>query len=76
MEDKIFFVPGEVVTIKQDILNKPLMVVKSIDKVTIRSKTTEHQSPRATLFGITCFWFSTQGVMQESRFNTKDLMHV
>ncbi len=76
MENKVFFVPGDIVTIKQDIDNKPLMIVKTVDKATIRRKDSFSDSPKSMLFGITCFWFTTQGLLQESRFNTKDLTHV
>lgn len=76
IEEKVFFVPGDVVTIKQDIYNKPLMVVKSVDKATIRKRGADNEPSKSTLFGITCFWFTEQSQLQESRFNTKDLRHV
>ena len=74
MENKVFFAPGDTVTLKQDVPNKPVMIVKSIDKVTIRDREANH-STKPTLFGITCFWFTTAGELQENRFNTKDLIH-
>ena len=67
-EEKVFFTAGDVVTLRQDVPNKPLMVVRSIDKVTM-------QGEKPMLFGITCFWFTTTGEYQEKRFNTKDLVH-
>jgi len=76
MENKVFYVPGDVVTLKQDIPNKPIMIVKSVDKVTIRNKGNGEDIPKPTLFGITCFWFTSNGTYQETRFNTKDLVHV
>ncbi len=66
---KVFFNPGDIVTVKQEIPNKPLMVVKSVDKV--KSK----MDDRPQLFGITCFWFTVDGNYQSHRFNTKDLIH-
>lgn len=69
MEEKIFFTAGDVVTLKQEIPNKPIMVVRSIDKMQVKEE-------KPMLFGITCFWFTTTGEVQEKRFNTKDLVHV
>ena len=66
---KAFFTPGDIVTLKQEIPNKPKMVVKSIDKLTLRGD-------KPSLFGITCFWFTTEGQIQSERFSTKDLLFV
>ena len=68
-EEKVFFTAGDVVTLRQDISNKPVMVVKTVDKVT------PGHGEKPVLFGITCFWFTTTGEFQEKRFNTKDLIH-
>lgn len=68
-DDKVFFTAGEVVTLRQDIPNKPIMIVRSIDKVSAHAE-------RPILFGITCLWFTTTGEAQEKRFNTKDLSKV
>ncbi len=65
--EKVFFNPGDVVEIRQDIKFKPPMVVKSVDKATIRA------DQRNVLFGIRCFWFTEQMEYQEKIFNTKDL---
>ena len=60
MDEKVFFMPGDLVTLKQDIPNKPTMlVVKKEDQ---------------TLKGIRCRWFTKDGVLQEEVFNTKDLI--
>lgn len=75
MEEKVFFAPGDIVTIKQDIHNKPLMVVKSVDKSIIRKKGPDEEGSKSMLFGITCFWFTDNMSLEESRFNTKDLVH-
>ena len=64
----IFFSPGDVVMLKQDIAYKPLMIVKSIDKI---SET--HEKPK--LIGITCQWFNISMELQTARFSTKDLIH-
>jgi hypothetical protein len=71
MEEKVYFTPGDVVVIKQEVPNKPIMVVGSVDKAVVRSG----EGSKTTLFGISCFWFTTEGAIQEHRFNTKDLIH-
>lgn len=66
MEDKIYFLPGDTVTLKQEIPNKPTMlVIKKIVK-TIRNN--------PYFQGILCRWFTTEGLLQEGIFNTKDLI--
>lgn len=67
----MFFFPGDVVTIRQDIANKPVMlVVKKVTK-TIRTESLK----REDLFqGILCRWFSSNQELQEGIFNTKDLI--
>jgi uncharacterized protein YodC (DUF2158 family) len=69
MEEKVFFTPGDVVELRQSIQNKPEMVVASVDKSTFKEG-------KSVLFGVTCFWFTEAGMIQEKRFNTKDLKHV
>lgn len=72
-ETNIFFNPGDIVQLKQDIPNKPKMVV--IKKVTSifkhDSKRTEDR--KSSLKGIKCMWFTTDGLYQEAIFSTKDL---
>lgn len=71
MEDKIYFQPGEVVTLKQDIGNVPkMLVVKKVTTVFKKNKDTD------VLIGIKCRWFTTDGVLQEAIFNTKDLQKI
>lgn len=70
MEDKVFFTPGDVVTIRQDIPNKPIMlVVRKVNNIL------KHDEDREGLLrGIRCRWFTTDGLLQEEVFNTKDLI--
>ena len=68
--DMIYFIPGELVRIKQEMNFKPNMVVKSIDKMKTRNE------ERSQLLGVLCFWFTKDGLYQEARFNTKDLEKV
>jgi uncharacterized protein YodC (DUF2158 family) len=68
-ESKQFFLPGDVVTLRQDLPHKPTMLV--VRKVT---KTIRTQDVKNDYFqGILCKWFTTDGTLQESIFNTKDL---
>lgn len=69
MEDKIFFQPGDVVTIRQDIPNKPIMIV--VKKV--NSMIGKNEDKEGILRGIRCRWFTKDGFLQEDVFNTKDL---
>lgn len=75
MEEKVFFTPGDVVTLKQNLPNKPIMMVKSVDKTSFRDEKSSLKESKPVLFGITCIWFTTTGELQEKRFNTKDLVH-
>ncbi len=68
--DKVYFTPGNTVTLKQELPNKPVMIVKSKETKTIRD------TRESTHFiGIKCFWFTREGAYQEQIFNTKDLIH-
>lgn len=69
MEQKQFFLPGDTVTVRQELPNKPTMIV--VKKVT---KNIRVAGRRDDYFqGILCRWFTTHGLMQEAIFNTKDL---
>jgi len=72
MEEKVYFVPGDVVTLRQDIPNRPIMVVSKIDKNLYKLK----DNSISTLKGISCFWFTSEGAFQENLFSTKDLVLV
>ena len=69
MEEKIYFMPGDVVMLKQDLPNKPTMLV--VKKETSIFK---HQQEDNVLKGIRCRWFTSDGLLQEAVFNTKDLI--
>lgn len=72
-ENNVFFNPGDTVTLKQDIPNKPKMVV-----VRKESSIFKHDSKNAkpVLLGIRCRWFTNEGILQEAVFNTKDICKV
>lgn len=69
-DDKIYFLPGQRVRLKQKIANSPDMVV--VSKV---SNVFKHQTDQKgnALKGIKCMWFNTLMELQEAIFNTKDL---
>ena len=69
--EKTFFKPGDIVTLRQDIPNKPKMVV-------VRKETTifKDSYQNTQLRGIRCRWFSDGGVLQEAIWNTKDLIRI
>ena len=69
-ENKLFFLPGDVVTLRQDIPNKPVMIV--VKKVTKSIITTDVKNDYFQ--GILCKWFTSEGQLQESIFKTKDLI--
>ena len=74
MIEKIFFQPGDLVTLKQDIPNKPVMIV--VKKETKTFKVPSMNNSIEYFRGIKCRWFTTIGEMQESIWNTKDLIKV
>ena len=71
MEENIFYKPGDIVQIKQDIPNKPLMIV--VKKETSLFKNSM-EDKKNVLKGIRCRWFTTTGKLQETIWNTKDLI--
>lgn len=72
-DDKIYFLPGDVVTLKQDLPNKPVMIVVKKETLTIKPK---EGIKEEYLKGIRCRWFSTDNQLQEAVWNTKDLTKV
>ena len=71
MEENIYFNPGDVVILKQNIPNKPEMIV--IKKVASIFKHEDKRDKKTVLLGIKCMWFTKDGLYQEAIFNTKDL---
>lgn len=68
-DEKIFFQPGDMVQMKQDIPNKPIMVVYRIERSIMKNN-----EGKDYLRGVKCRWFSTDGKLQEAVFSTKDLI--
>ena len=70
-EEKVFFQAGDVVTIKQNIRNKPEMIIVQNKTLTIKPK----DGDVSNFFkGFICRWFTSTGELQEALFNTKDLI--
>ena len=76
MEDKIFLNPGEIVTLKQDIPNKPLMIVVRKETSVFKHDNKRLNDKKPILIGIRCRWFTTTGQLQEATFSTKDLIKI
>ena len=76
MEEKIFLNPGEIVTIKQDIPNKPVMMVVKKETSVFKYDSKRLNDKKPILIGIRCRWFTTTGELQEATFSTKDLIKV
>lgn len=69
IDDKIYFSPGQRVTLRQEIDNKPIMLVHRVEKNMIKNK-----EGNELLRGIKCRWFTKDGFLQEALFSTKDLV--
>lgn len=68
--DKVYFLPGDRVQLKQDIPNKPVMIIVKKKTMTIKPK----DEDKSTYFqGMLCMWFTTTGELLEHVFSTKDL---
>ena len=76
MEEKIFLNPGEIVTLKQDIPNKPVMLVVKKETSVFKHDSKRLNDKKPILIGIRCRWFTTTGELQEGTFSTKDLIKV
>lgn len=76
MEENIYFNPGQVVQLKQDIPNKPIMLVVKKETSLFKHDVKRLQDKRPVLIGIRCRWFTTSGELQEAVYNTKDLQLV
>lgn len=69
MEEKIYFIPGDVVKVRQ-LEVAPAMYVLKKKELTFKDR----EDKEKILQGIVCRWFTTDGLMQEAVFNTKDLI--
>ena len=75
MEDaNVYFNPGDVVQLKQDIPNKPTMIVVKKETSLFKHDSKRLEDKHPILKGIRCRWFTSTGELQENVFNTKDLI--
>lgn len=75
MEDtNIYFNPGDLVQLRQDIPNKPVMIVVKKETFLFKHDSKRLEDKRPVLKGIRCRWFTSTGELQENVFNTKDLI--
>lgn len=72
--EKTFFLPGELCMVKQDIDNKPKMMV--VEKVTRSLMNKETGMKESMFLGIKCRWFDKNQAMHEEVFSSKDLIHI
>ena len=72
-EEKTYFAPGQLVKLKQDIPNSPVMLVYKVERNIIRNRDFNKND---LLRGIKCRWFTDNGFLQEAIFSTKDLQLV
>lgn len=70
-DDKIYFVPGNLVKLKHNLPNSPVMMVMRVERNFMNT-----QSPNGLLRGIKVRWFTDNGFLQEATFSTKDLVLV
>lgn len=73
MEESIYFKPGDIVQLKQDVPNVPQMIVVKKETLLFKSK---DEDKKNGLKGIKCMWFTSDGAYQEHTFNTKDLIKI
>ena len=59
-EEKIYFMPGDLVTLKQELPNAPTMIVVKKETSTFKNLGVETQS---SLRGIKCRWFTKDGFL-------------
>lgn len=72
--ERIYFMPGDLVQVRQNVDNKPVMIVK--EKETKRFTPNKEEQGKDFLVGIRCVWFDKEQRLQEAVFNTKDLILV
>lgn len=75
-EDKVYFNAGDIVQLKQDIPNKPIMIVIKKETSLFKHDYKDLGEKKPLLKGIRCRWFTSTGELQENIFNTKDLIKV
>jgi uncharacterized protein YodC (DUF2158 family) len=67
---KEHFSNGDRVQVRQDIPDKPIMIISGIE----REEPSPTGNSRGNLIGVKAFWFDSSKGYQEKVFNTKDLV--
>lgn len=75
-ENNIYFNPGQIVQLRQDIPNKPRMIVVKKETSVFKHDSKRLNDKKPILIGIKCRWFTTTGELQEATFSTKDLIKI
>lgn len=70
-EEKVYFSPGQLVKLKQELPYSPLMMVYRVERSIMRNT-----NGRDILKGVRTRWFTQDGRLQEAVFSTKDLILV
>lgn len=65
------FFPGDLVSLRQDLPNKPVMIVVRKESTIFRDDIKNNN-----LKGIRCRWFTINNELQEAVWNTKDLIKI
>ena len=73
-DNKTYFCAGDIVTLRQDIRNKPIMLVVRKETSIFKHDKEKIQNKKSILVGIRCRWFTSDGTLQEALFSTKDLI--
>ena len=71
MDEKVFFKPGDLCKLKQELPNAPIMMVYRVERSIMRNT-----YGKDILKGVKVRWFTKDGHLQEALFSTKDLQLV
>jgi hypothetical protein len=66
----VYFKNGDIVRVRQEILNRPNMVIAGPER---EKSSTGSVDSRGQLIGLRTFWFTDTGEFQTGVFDTKDL---
>ena len=74
INEKVYFLPGDIVQLKQQVPNKPTMIV--VQKKTKTIRPSKEEDKKDFFQGMLCMWFTTTGELLEHIFSTKDLVKI
>lgn len=70
-DEHVYFCPGDIVTLRHDLENKPKMLVT--EKIS-RNIVAKDGTTSSTFIGFKCRWFDKEQRLCEAIFSTKDLI--